>query len=59
MNSRISAIKNDFQDRSSEAWKKLCEYVDHVAKEELKKSDHEKNNKIINPLKFVRKIWNK
>ena len=28
---RISKIENDVQDRSSVAWKKLCEYVDKVA----------------------------
>jgi hypothetical protein len=33
MNNRISAIKNDVQDRNSPAWKKLCDYVDKVALE--------------------------
>ncbi|GAA3592629.1 hypothetical protein Q4Q39_05700 [Flavivirga amylovorans] len=32
MNNNISKIKNNFQDRNSVAWKKLCEYVDEVAK---------------------------
>ena len=32
MNNNISKIKNDFQDRNSVAWKKLCEYIDAVAK---------------------------
>ncbi len=31
MSTRISAIRNDVQDRNSEAWKKLCEYVDELA----------------------------
>ena len=31
MNNNISKIKNDFQDRNSVAWKKLCEYIDSVA----------------------------
>lgn len=34
MNNSISAIKNNVQDRSSLAWKKLCAYVDKVAIEE-------------------------
>jgi hypothetical protein len=33
MNTRISAIENDVQDRNSPAWKKLCDYVDKVALE--------------------------
>ena len=33
MNNRISAIKNDVQDRNSLAWKRLCEYVDKVESE--------------------------
>ncbi len=33
-NDRISAIKNDFQDRNSEAWIKLCESIEKVAQEE-------------------------
>lgn len=35
MNKRISKIENDVQDRNSIAWKKLCEYVDKVADENL------------------------
>lgn len=31
MNKRISAIKNGVQDRSSEAWKKLCVYIEELA----------------------------
>ncbi|WP_282043429.1 hypothetical protein [Winogradskyella flava] len=34
MNNNISKIKNDFQDRDSLAWKKLCEYIDKIAKNE-------------------------
>ena len=30
-NKKISKIENDVQDRSCEAWIKLCEYVDKVA----------------------------
>jgi hypothetical protein len=33
MNNKISAIKNDVQDRNSIAWKKLCDYIDLVALE--------------------------
>lgn len=33
MNNRISAIKNDIQDRNSLTWKKLCDYIDKVALE--------------------------
>jgi|TARA_R110002096_G_scaffold302036_1_gene496943 hypothetical protein len=32
MSNNISKIKNDVQDRNSDAWKKLCEYVEVVAK---------------------------
>lgn len=32
MNKRISKIPNDVQDRNSIAWKKLCEYIEDVAK---------------------------
>lgn len=35
MNKRISKIENDVQDRTSIAWKKLCEYIDKVANENL------------------------
>ncbi|MBO9701858.1 MAG: leucine-rich repeat domain-containing protein [Sporocytophaga sp.] len=35
MSNRISKIPNDVQDRNSEAWKKLCEYVEYVAKNGL------------------------
>ena len=31
MNNRISKIQNDIQDRGSEAWLKLCEYIDELA----------------------------
>lgn len=33
MNKRILKIENDVQDRSSVAWKKLCDYIDKVATE--------------------------
>ncbi|MCR6640647.1 MAG: hypothetical protein NVV82_17005, partial [Sporocytophaga sp.] len=35
MNNNISQIPNNVQDRNSEAWKKLCEYVEYVAKNDL------------------------
>ena len=35
MNKRISKIENDVQDRNSDAWKKLCAYIDKVATENL------------------------
>lgn len=31
MSNRISRIQNDVQDRSSEAWQRLCEYIDQLA----------------------------
>ncbi|VAW76818.1 hypothetical protein MNBD_GAMMA12-2576 [hydrothermal vent metagenome] len=34
MNKFISRIQNDNQDRNSIAWKKLCEYIDLLAKEQ-------------------------
>lgn len=33
MNDRISAIKNDVQDRNSQAWNKLRDYIDRIALE--------------------------
>jgi hypothetical protein len=33
MNNKISKIENNIQDKSSVAWKKLCEYVEKVARE--------------------------
>lgn len=35
MNKLIRAIENNIQDRNSEAWKKLCEYVERAATEGL------------------------
>lgn len=35
MERRISRIENEVQDRNSAAWKKLCDYVDKVAAENL------------------------
>lgn len=32
MNNRISRIPNDVQDRNSVAWKRLCDYIEDVAK---------------------------
>ena len=31
MNNNFTKIKNDFQDRNTLAWKKLCEYIDEVS----------------------------
>ena len=35
MKDRISKIENDVQDRNSDAWKKLCDYVDKIAAENI------------------------
>lgn len=35
MKKHTPKIENNVQDRNSEAWKKLCEYIDKVAEEEL------------------------
>lgn len=35
MSNRISKIENDVQDKSSVAWKKLCDYVDKVASDNI------------------------
>jgi hypothetical protein len=69
MNNRISAIKNDVQDRKSIAWKKLCDYIDQVALESrdefspLKELGPELASQIytlpesISKLKKVKKVW--
>ena len=44
MNKRISRIDNDVQDRNCMAWKKLCEYVDIVDRE---------NRDEFSPLEFL------
>jgi tetratricopeptide (TPR) repeat protein len=31
MEKRTSRVKNDVQDRNSDAWKKLCDYIDQIA----------------------------
>lgn len=31
MEKRTSRVKNDIQDRNSDAWKKLCDYIDQIA----------------------------
>lgn len=36
MDNNISKIRNNIQDRNSEAWIKLCEYVEHIAKKRKK-----------------------
>jgi hypothetical protein len=69
MNSRISAIKNDVQDRNSVAWKKLCDYINKVASEDrdefspLEELGPELYSQIytlpetISSLKKVKKVW--
>lgn len=69
MNNRISRIKNDVQDRKSEAWLKLCEYIDKVEAEDLEEFSplealgHELYSQIytlpetISKLKKVKKVW--
>jgi hypothetical protein len=37
MTNRISKIPNDVQDRNSEAWKKLCVYIDRIAENNIDK----------------------
>ncbi len=69
MRKRISKIENHVQDRNSVAWKKLCEYVDKVADEnldefspleelglELFSQIHTLPEKI-SKLKKVKKVW--
>jgi hypothetical protein len=69
MNKRISKIENNVQDRNSEAWKKLCDYVDKVASEnseefaplealgsELFAQIHTLPESI-SKLKHVKKVW--
>ena len=36
MDNNISKIRNNIKDRNSEAWIKLCEYVEHIAKKRKK-----------------------
>ena len=69
MNTRISAIKNDVQDRNSLAWKKLCDFVAKVALEgrdefsPLEELGPELFSQIytlpesISTLKKVKKVW--
>src|SRR5882672_3141571 len=69
MNNRISAISNNFQDRNSEAWVRLCKYVDEVAdkgKDEFSPLEELGQNlfsqihtlpESIAKLKNVKKVW--
>jgi len=69
MDTKISKIENDVQDRSSVAWKKLCDYVDKVANENsdefspLEELGQELFAQIytlpetISKLKKVKKVW--
>ena len=69
MNNRISAISNDDQDRNSEAWIRLCNYIDKVAekgKDEFSPLEALGQNlfsqihtlpESISKLKKVKKVW--
>lgn len=69
MNNRISRIKNNVQDKNSEAWLKLCKYIDKVYDENieefspLEELGYELYSQIhtlpetISKLKNVKKIW--
>ena len=69
MNKRNSKIENDVQDRSSDAWKKLCDYIDQIVengndefspreslREELFNEIYTLPKSIAN-LKKVKKLW--
>ncbi|WP_299157038.1 hypothetical protein [uncultured Tenacibaculum sp.] len=68
-NNNISKIKNNIQDKNSEAWKKLCEYVDLVAKKGKKEFSPREYlgdelfaqiytlPKSISKLKKVKRVW--
>lgn len=47
MNKRISKIKNDIQDRNSDAWKKLCNYINQIA---------ESGNEEFSPKEFLGEV---
>lgn len=69
MSSSVSKIENNVQDRTSTAWKRLCEYVDKAAKEKKdefspwEELEEELFSQIhtlpetISTLKHVKKIW--
>lgn len=69
MNNRISAIENNVQDRTSDAWKKLCEYIDKVEAEKKEEfspmealgpelfSQIHTLPESISKLKNVKKVW--
>ncbi len=69
MNDRISKIQNDVQDRNSLAWKKLCEYVDKVAGDNLEEfapleelgpdlfAQIQTLPESVSKLKKVKKVW--
>ncbi|MEO8516926.1 MAG: hypothetical protein ABI426_09280 [Flavobacterium sp.] len=69
MNNKISKIDNDVQDRNSVAWKRLCEYVEKVASENIEEfspleelgqdlfSQIHTLPETISKLKNVKKIW--
>ncbi|MFH6989048.1 hypothetical protein ACHRVW_15005 [Flavobacterium collinsii] len=69
MNKRISKIQNEVQDKNSLAWKKLCDYVDKVATENLEEfspveelgqelfSQIHTLPETISKLKKVKKVW--
>ena len=69
MDNNISKIRNDIQDRNSEAWIKLCEYVEYIAKKGKKEFSPREYlgdelfaqiytlPESIGKLKKVKKIW--
>jgi hypothetical protein len=69
MNKKIAKIENDVQDRTSPAWKKICEYVEMVADNNLDEFAPVQNlgpelfsqirtlPETISKLKNVKKIW--
>jgi hypothetical protein len=61
MNSEISKIENDVQDRNSVAWKKLCDYVDEVEaenREEFSPMEHIGQELFAQYIRFPRQFQN-
>lgn len=64
-------IKTKYQDRNSEAWNKLCAYIEKVEKahivkmtvaefeDELRKQTENQEKEPVKLLKLIRKIWEK
>lgn len=69
MNKRISRIENEVQDRNSVAWKKLCDYIDKVVREDLEEFSPAEElgqelfaqiftlPETISQMKKVKKVW--